>query len=304
MVGFRVRTEVWILVKATRRSALWRADLDGGVCPAPEECVEELRDRERITVVLEHREHGLTATRQTFEASLIEDVEWRFTGLTWPADLRVGAFVIATWQSAKDTVTIRSIPLEEPVRIDGLDYFHEYDPRVVTREFDAGTSNRGQVLLAVRKKGRIFSDGSAVLAEAGLAAQTGLGRGARGAFLLKNALDQLIRDGYLTRVDGSADSHGYPSYPAVEGQKEAELLFYAPLVEEAHYPGEDDDDEGSEGTDRRDHWVNGFVRRLPSGSQPSERQLTLHEKAVETDELDPSPLAPGYTFVKKHHRPG
>jgi hypothetical protein len=42
--------------------------------------------------------------------------------------------------------------------------------------------------------------------------------------------------------------------------------------------------------------VNGFVRRLPPGAQPSERQVSLHEQIAEM------PLAPGYTFVKKHHR--
>jgi hypothetical protein len=139
-----------------------------------------------------------------------------------------------------------------------------------------------------------------VLAESGLAAQAGLGRGARGAFLLANAVDQLIREGYLTRVPGSVDSAGYASYPAIEGQKAAGMLFYAPLVEEATYPGEDDEDD--DGADRRDHWVNGFVRKLPPGAQPSEKQVNLHERAVETDEVTASPLAPGYTFVKKHHR--
>ena len=288
------------MVRVTRRLALWQADLDGGVCAAPEECVEPLRDRERIPLVLEHREHGRTPTRQVFETSLRQDVEWQFGGIAWPAGLKPGVLVTVTWHPAKDEVVVRTVPLEEPVRVDGADYFHEYDPRVVTREFSADRSNRAQVMHAVRRLGRVFEDGSAVLAESGLAAHCGLGRGARGTFLLRNAVDQLIREGYLTRVPGSVDPSGYPSYPAVAGQKPAEMLFYAPLVEPAPYPGEEDDD--PDGADRRDHWVNGFVRKLPPGAQPSEKQLTLHEKAVETEEVDPSPLAPGYTFVKKHHR--
>jgi len=281
---------------ATRRLALWRADLENGVCAAPEECVEALRERESVTVVLEHRERGVTATRQVFATTLEQDVEWQFTGLAWPPDLRPGVLVTVTWHAAKDEVVVRTAALEEPLRVDGVDYYHEYDPKVVTREFEPGTSNRGQVLHAVRKLGRIFSDGSAVLAESGLAAQCGLGRGARGAFLLSNALDQLIREGYLTRVPGSVDSTGYASYPAVEGQKPAEMVFYAPLVE----PGPDpsDPDGGGDGADRHEHWVNGFVRRLPPGAQASEKQLTLHEEAAESA----GPLTPGYTFVKRHHR--
>jgi hypothetical protein len=291
--------------RVTRRLALWQADLDGGVCAAPEECVEILRAREHTDLLLEHREHGRTPTSQTFTTALRQDVEWQFTGLVWPADLQPGVLVTVTWQAARDEVVVRTAALEEPVRIDGIDYFHEYDPRVVTREFHAGSSNRGQVLQAVRRLGRVFSDGSAVLAESGLAAQCGLGRGARGAFLLRNAVDQLIRDGYLTRVLGSVDSAGYPSYPAAEGQKTAEMLFYAPFVEPAPYPGDPESaDADGDGADRRDHWVNGFVRKLPPGARPSEKQLTLHEQAVESDQVADSPLAPGYTFVKKHHRSG
>jgi hypothetical protein len=288
---------------ATRRFALWRADLDGAVCAAPEECVEALRHREHIPLVLEHRDHGRAPTKQVFETALRQDVEWQFTDVVWPADLRPGSLVTVSWQAAKDGVVVRTVALDEPVRVDGVDYFHEYDPRVVTREFSAGTSNRGQVLHAVRRQGRVFADGSAVLAESGLAARCGLGRGARGSFLLRNAVDQLIRDGYLTRVLGSVDSGGYPSYPAIAGQKPAEMLFYAPLVEPAPDP-DDPDAAGAEGTERHDHWVNGFVRRLPPGARASEEQLTLHERAVETEQIPASPLAPGYTFVKRHHRNG
>ena len=264
----------------TRRFALWQADLDGGVCAAPEECAEVLAGRDDVALVLEHR--GARAASTT---SLRQDVEWQFTGITWPDDLRPGVLVTVSWQPGAGEVHVRTAALDEPVRVDGVDYFHEYDPRVVTREFTADGSNRAQVMQAVRRRGRIFDDGSAVLAEAGLAGHCGLGRGARGQFLLRNAVDQLIRDGYLTRVPGSVDPAGYPAYPAVDGQKTAEMLFYAPLVEPAPLP---------EDGDRRDHWVNSFVRRLPPGAQPSERQLSLADE----------PLEPGYTYVQKHHRNG
>lgn len=280
----------------TRRSALWQADLDAGVCAAPEECVDALLGRDDIVVHLEHREHGLTARSEVFTASLRQDVEWQFAGLTWPAELRPGVLVTAGWNPAKHEVTVRTTALDEPLRIDGVDYFHEYDPKVVTREFVPGPSNRGKVLHAVRKQGRVFEDGSAVLPEEQVARLAGLARGARNAFLLRNAVDQLIREGYLTRVPGSVDKAGYPTYPAVDAQKATEMLFYAPMVEPAPYPGEEEDEEG-EGHDRREHMVNGFVRKLPPGARPSERQVRLHEQVESTD-----PLEPGYTFVKQHHR--
>jgi hypothetical protein len=286
--------------RAIRRFALWRADLDGAVCAAPEECVEVLRHRDLVTLVLEHRDRGITPMRQVFETSLRQDVEWLFIDIVWPADLRPGVLVSVSWQAAKDEVVVRTVPLAEPMRVDGVDYFHEYDPKVVTRELDPGTSNRGQVLHAVRRRGRIFDDGSAVLAESGLAGHCGLGRGARGSFLLRNAVEQLIREGYLTRVLGSVDTAGYPAYPTVDGQKTAEMLFYAPLVEPAPYPGDPD----STDAERTDHWVNGFVRKLPPGAQASEKQLTLHERTLGSDQVAASPLTPGYTFVKRHHRNG
>jgi hypothetical protein len=277
----------------TRRFALWRTDLDGAVCAAPEECVEALRDAGPVTVVLEHRDRGITATRQLFESALVQDVEWQFRDVAWPADLRPGVLVTVSWQAAKDEVVVRTVPLDEPMRIDGVDYFHEYDPKVATRECAPGPSNRGRVLHAVRRQGRVFDDGSAVLAEPALPAHCGLGRGARGRFLLANAVDQLLREGYLTRVPGSVDSSGYPSYPAVDGQKPAEMLFYAPLVEPVPDP-----------SGAAEHTVNAFVRKLPPGARASEKQVTLHERAVESEEIEAEPLAPGYTYVKKHHRTG
>ena len=286
---------------ASRRFALWRADLEDGVCAAPEECVEALRDREAVTVVLEHRERGTTAVRHSFATTLRQDVEWQFAGVAWPWDLRPGVLVTVVWHAARDEVVVRTVALDEPLRVDGVDYFHEYDPKVVTREFDPGESNRGQVLNAVRRLGRVFDDGSAVLPEAGLAAHCGLGRGARGQFLLKNAVDQLIREGFLTRVVGSVDAAGYPSYPPAGGQKSADMLFYAPLVEPAPDP-DDPDAEGAAAGERRDHWVSGFVRRLPPGAQASDKQLSAHERAVEAEQIAAGTLAPGYTFVRKHHR--
>ncbi|MEV6636271.1 hypothetical protein AB0M54_36515 [Actinoplanes sp. NPDC051470] len=262
----------------TRRLALWRADLSDGVCAVP----EELRDRSEMTVVLEHRWRGVSPIRASFPAELREDVEWQLTGLEWPDDMRPGVLVTVTWPVGKDQVAVRTTPLDEPVRVDGLDYFHEYDAKVVTREFDSGTSNRGKVLHAVRRSGRVFEDGSAALPVSAVAKEAGLGRGRRGTFLLDNALEQLTREGYLTRVTGSVDSSGYPSYPAVAGQKTAEMLFYAPMVEPVP----------AEGDDRAEHWVNGFVRKLPPGAHASEKQATLHGE----------PLEPGYTYVKRHHR--
>lgn len=273
---------------ATRRFALWRADLAGGVCAAPEECVDDLRHLDHIPVTLEHRVHGVTATTTVFETSLRDG---QFTGVEWPGDLRPGVRVTVIWHAGEDAIVARTTPLAEPVSVDGVDYFHEYDPKVVTREFEPGTSNWSKVLHAICRHGQVLDDGSAVFAEAKLATKAGLGRGTKGAFLLKNAIDQLLREGYVTRVTGSGDR----DFPAREGKPPVDMLFYAPLVDPTVPP---------EGAGRHDHWVNGFVRKLPAGAHPSERQLSLHQRAVASEQIDAVPLEPGYTFVKKHHRNG
>ena len=274
----------------TRRQPLLRADLENAVCPLPPEIV--LAGRERITVVLEHRPHG----RQVVEAEVRQETGWELHGVPWPLDLHPGVLVTVLWRPARDEIVLRTTVAEDPMRVDGVDYFHEYDPTAITRSYQPGPANHEQVLGVVRRLGRVFDDGSAVLPEAGLATHCGLGRGARGAFLLRNAVDQLIREGYLTRVPGSVDSAGYPAYPAVDGQKPAEMLFYAPLVE----PAPDPDDEAG----RPDHWVNGFVRKLPPGAHASSKQVILYQQAVAGEEVETNPLEPGYTFVKRHHRQG
>jgi hypothetical protein len=287
----------------TRRITLRRADLEGSVCEVPEEIAEGLQGRDPVMVVLEHRVKGITPTREVFEAALEQDIGWRLTGIAWPTGVQAGMFVTLSWQQGRDAVVMRTRVLADPLRIDGVNYYHEYDPKAVTRDFDPRPSNRGQVLKAIRKLGRVFDDGSAVFPEEALAKQAGLGRGQKGAFLLKNAVEQLIREGYITRVPGSVDAGGQPSYPGVDGDEPVDLLFYAPLVDPAPHPSEPDDDEDGEHHDRREHWVKGFIRKLPPGAQPSEKQMAAYQRALDNEETDEH-LEPGYTFVKKHHRLG
>src|SRR6185503_2773465 len=126
----------WRAMKtATRRFALWRADLEGGVCAAPEECVAALHGKNPIQLHLEHRVRGIAPIRETFASTLREDVEWRFEGIDWPADVQPGVLITVTWQAGKDEVVARTAALDEPLSIDGINYFHAYDPKVVTREF-------------------------------------------------------------------------------------------------------------------------------------------------------------------------
>ncbi|MGI5241944.1 hypothetical protein [Dactylosporangium sp. CA-139066] len=287
------------MAAATRRFALRRAHLDGGFCPVPPEWAGASDwAGESVTVVLDHRARGVTPARETFAAQWDDD--GRLAGVTWPDDLHPGSVVAVVRHAARGEIVVRTAVLDEPMRIDGVGYFHEYDPVVVTREVAPGVSNRGKVMHAVRRLGRVFDDGSAVFPEDQLTARAGLGRGTKGTFLLRNAVEQLIREGFVTRVEGSLGADATPSYPPVDGEERAAMLFYAPLIEPAARPGEE---EGGEASERREHWVSGFIRKLPPGAQPSPRSLSLYQQAVENEQFSEE-LAPGYTFVKKHHRNG
>lgn len=288
-------------IMRTRRLALRRADLDGGVCPVPEECVEALQHRDTVPLVLDHRLRGITAERLAFHSALRQDVEWQFGGIEWPADLRPGVLLTVAYRPAKDEVVVRTVPLVEPMRVDGVDYFHEYDPMVVTREHTPGNANWSKVLSTVRRLGRVFDDGSAVFPEADLLKRSRLGRGDRAAFLLRNAVEQLLREGYVTRVVGSVDATGHPSYPGVDGEEPAEMLLYAPLVEPAPTP------------------TTPSTARAPTAAStgstascanchpaPSPRSVSCHctsRSSNRRSSTTPS-SPPGYTFVKKHHRNG
>jgi hypothetical protein len=287
----------------SRRFALLRADLGNGVCPLPDDLAATVGERESVTVVLEHRLLGVTPARETFEVTPVQDPGWCLPGIVWPPDVRPGAFVTVAWRPSEEYLTVKTTVLDEPMRVDGVDYYHDYDPRVVTREFDPGVSNHGRVLNAVRRLGRVFDDGSAAFPEAELPAHCGLGRGKKGMFLLRNAVDQLLREGYVTRVTGSTAPDGALNYPAADSEETLDLLFYAPLVEEAPLPdASGGGDPHGEAGERRDHWVNGFVRRLPPGANASKKQQNLHQQAIEKEQIDGFTLEPGYTFVKRHHR--
>ncbi|GAA3455426.1 hypothetical protein [Dactylosporangium matsuzakiense] len=274
--------------------ALRRADLEDGTCTVPDECAAATR------VVLEHRLNGVTPARHIFDTVAEDGGDGLKVGVSWPEDIRVGVLVSVRWHPARHEVQLRTKPLDEPLKLDGVAYFHEYDPHVVTHEFTPANSNRGRVLDAVRRHGLVFADGSAVFPEADLVKKAGLGRGTRGMFLLRNAVDQLIREGYVTRVDGSLGAAGLPIFPAVQGAETVPMLFYAPLIEPAHRPEPDP----AEASNRHDHWVTGFTRKLQPGTRPSPRALALHRMAIDSGQIPDAPLPDGYTFVKKHHRNG
>ena len=132
-------------------------------------------------------------------------------------------------------VVVRTVPVTEPMRSRRRLLPRVRHRRSPPRIYAPGEANWSRCD-TVRDLGRVSDDGSAAFAEAGPPQASRLGRGDRGASLLRNAVAQLLREGYVTRVVGSVDPTGHRSYPGVDGEEAAEMLLYAPLVEPAPHP--------------------------------------------------------------------
>lgn len=160
---------------------------------------------------------------------------------------------------------------------------------------------REWVLLTLRRLGHLFDDGSVMLAESALIANCRtMGMPPQRAGDVSAAVEQLLEAGRITRVRGSRDANGRPHHPARRGEAGMDLLRYAPAEEvtETHSSPTGETRNGSE------HWVAGFVRRLPDGRQASAESTARHQEAIRAAEVVDRPLPPGFTYVQPHRRHG
>lgn len=113
------------------------------------------------------------------------------------------------------------------------------------------------------------------------------------------AVAGLIQDRRITRVRGGLDSEGLPSCPARTGQTPVDLLRYAPRVVPVGLAA---DQRKAKPAPRHDHWVDGFVRRLPAGAHASAESIEAHREAVRAAQIVDRALPDGFTYVQRHHR--
>jgi hypothetical protein len=156
------------------------------------------------------------------------------------------------------------------------------------------------VLRTLRVLGHLRADGSVITAEQALLANClRLGLPRRRAGQLHRAVDRLLRNRVLDRIDGSIDPDGIPYHPPLPDRPRAALLRFQPATEtlEGRRPGPATIDRH-----RKAHTVQGFVRRLPSGAEPSDEQLERYADAVREARIVAGPLPPGHTYVQPHRR--
>lgn len=292
------------------RAALRRVHLVGGWTVLPDGLQSPVADRQPLRLVVDHPSRKLAPVRTESEV-LLRRVggQWELHGIDWPRGMLPGTLVTYRWRPGEKLIRAGSELLPHPSRIDELTYRHRYDIQVVTRENVPGAdqegtrpdlSDAGWVMRTLRTLGHLSADGSAVLAEAALVRNClELGLPEDRTERIHATVEQLIRERRIRRVAGSLDRTGQPSYPPRRGESRVDLLRYAPRVEHVAPPP---DHRGVEQPNRRDHWVSGFVRRLPPGAHASDEQMDAHREAVRAAEVVDRPLPDGYTYVRRHRR--
>ncbi|WP_203994540.1 hypothetical protein [Micromonospora lutea] len=290
-------------------TAVGRAQIAGKWCPLPDGLTTPPADRERLRMRIDHRDlAGRAATESNVEARCLGG-RWELHGVGWPNDLLPGTLVLLRWRSREELVLATTDPLPRSQRIDDLTYRHRYDIRMVVRENAPGAdqeggtldlSDTGWVLRTLRKLGHLSSDGSVILAEAALVSNClELGLPSHRTSGIPPAVRDLIRDRRISRVRGSLDKNGLPSYPPRAGQRRVGLLRFAPkVVDLAAVPNQRQEAPVS----RRDHWVDGFVRRLPAGAKASPERIEDHREAMRAAKVVDHPLPDGFTYVRRHRR--
>ncbi|MGA3540991.1 hypothetical protein ACK8GE_17050 [Micromonosporaceae bacterium DT194] len=294
------------------RVALYRMHLNGNWCPLPDG--KPLHDwaGQPLRLHLRHDGSADLGTTRAHQVTLRRrGGQWELAGVNWPHDLPPGTYVILTWQLDRGLVIAETRPLSEPKQVDDRRYAYEYNAQVVTRQNAPGAdqdravpdlTDMSWVLRTLRLLGYLDADGEAILAEDALVRnceEAGMPRRRLGG--IEEAVEKLILAGHVTRVEGSVDPDGRPWYPPRPGSVRTSLLRYKPRVQAL--PRQSSPYGSGEGHgNRREHWVSGFVRRLPPGASPSEQQIEAHRQAVAAAEVMDRELPAGYTFVRPHQR--
>ncbi|CAM5373305.1 hypothetical protein [Streptomyces abikoensis] len=244
----------------------------------------------------------------TGETGMLREVQW-------PIDFFPGLLLHVQWPRGGTVFRLRTVELEDPVEVDGMLIAHRYDPTVLTREGAPGSSRDGDssagldtrqlVMRAVRRFGRLTPDGHALLD------RSALPRGiydttpaAHQITTLEQAVDELLAEQRLYAATGSRGGDGEPHYPARRGESTIALIGYAPDPVVVSRPGPGacalPPDSGVAGVE---HFVHGFLRRLPPGWEPTDAQRAAYrEHCRRVGKADGWELPHGYTFVTAHSR--
>ncbi|MBB1257858.1 hypothetical protein H3147_03315 [Streptomyces sp. OF8] len=299
------------------RLPLRLAHLMDGTLPLPPRAREALAclgvDAAPVRLELSHPGGELDAEEEVQEVLLkLGGDSGMLRGVQWPIDFFPGLCLYVQWPRGGTVFRLRTIELDDPVEVDGQLVAHRYDPGVLTREGAPGSGRYGDsatgldtrhlVLRAVRRFGRLTPDGHALLDRAAL--PRGIYHTAPSPHqvsALAQAIDQLLAERYLYPATGSRGADGQPHHPAREGEPRIALVGYAPNT--VVVPRSGSADRVPPRVRGVEHFVHGFLRRLPAGAVPQDTQRAAYrEHCRHVGKADGWELPPGYTFVTAHLR--
>lgn len=237
--------------------------------------------------------------------------------LAWPLELLPAVkvtFVLplgASGSSASSVITAFTTRLDVPIDVDGVVYDHEFDPRVLTRDTAPGSPDRhgiplrslslaDRIVRAVRTRGWLHDDGTAVLKTADLPAVLCGDLPHRTADELYTALITLVGAGTLriTRLARASDGLRYPPIPGQIGPVEV-ITWTPPCSAGAGAKTRPPNPPVLHGyvTTQDVRWFLRRIRGYPSyeSEQAWADQLRRSGQPVR-------PLPSGFTFVREHLR--
>ncbi|MCQ4202447.1 hypothetical protein M4J06_006869 [Streptomyces coelicoflavus] len=266
-----------------------------------------------VRLELGHPGGSLDASEEVQEVTLdLTGETGALRGVQWPIDFFPGLRIYAQWPRGGTVFRLSTAELDEPVEVDGQLISHRYDPHVLTRDGAPGSGRDGDssdgldtrrlVLRAVRRLGRLTPDGHALLDRAALPRGVyATNPAAHQITALEQALRELLDERHLYAATGSRGADGQPHHPAREGEAPIALIGYAPNPVVVSRPATSGREIGQvTGTE---HFVHGFLRRLPTGWEPTDAQRTAYrEHCRRVGKADGWELPHGYTFVTAHSR--
>ncbi|MFD7256211.1 hypothetical protein [Streptomyces sp. NPDC059874] len=272
-------------------------------------------DRLPVRLEISHPGGDLDASEEVQEVVLdLTEETGMLRNVQWPIDFFPGLCLYLQWPRGGTVFRLHTVELEDPVDIDGQLVAHRYDTAVLIREGAPGSGRDGDssrsldtrhlVLRAVRRLGRLTLDGHALLDRSALP---------RGVYdttpaphqvtLLEQAVDDLLADRNLYPATGSRGTDGEPHHPAREGEPLIALIGYAPNPVVVPRAAAGWGAAASPQDSHVEHFVHGFLRKLPSGSEPTDAQRAAYrEHCRHVGKADGWELPSGYTFVTAHFR--
>lgn len=308
----------------TWTASLRLSHLLAGTVPLPPRVAEEIEASGLLgapmRLLLRHDGCDLDAAEETQDVGCTRSTRGlRLSGVAWPLEFFAGIVLTFTWQRGAFALRAASTLADAPVVIDGVQYDHRYDPKILTRDSAPGSSRsrgtsmpltlRARVLRAVRTVGRLDADGVAALPEPRLADVVFAPRtGPGGAAVLRPVVRAMVADGTLSREDADVIGTAF-RWPATDGGAVISVLVWRPRP----VPGiPRSQDVAIEGTAERhststsggpmtEYLVTDFLRLLPGNRRASE-EMRAEYRALMARFGRVAELPDGYTLVRAHTR--